>query len=48
MIYFLDKINEKNEIITSIQESQEDQNDIWIISEKGGKNLFVLCLKIKG
>ena len=48
MIHFLDKINEKNEIITSIQETQEDQNDIWIISEKGGKNLFDLCLKIKG
>ena len=48
MIHFLDKINVENEIITSVQETQEDQNDIWIISEKGGKNLFDLCLKIKG
>ena len=40
--------NSENESMVYLYNYIEDNNDIWIIYEKGGHNLSDLCLKIKG
>jgi len=42
------QLNCKNDLMISLYESIEDNNDIWIIFEKGGHNLSDLIFKLKG
>ena len=43
------KSSEKDcENIIKLEDSYEDNNDIWLIFEKGGKSLSSLMFKIKG